>query len=369
MVRVKIVGAGSIGNHLAYASRTTKGWDVLMCDLDADALHRTRNEIYPQRYGAWDDQIQLSMVKDAPCGTFDVVMIGTPPHTHLSIAFDVLQHEQPKVLAIEKPICTPSLEHAQKLYDIARNSDTAVLVGHNHTLCKNTVTAEQILRQGGLGSIVTIHSGIHEHWGGIYQAHPWLQGPQDTYLGYTAKGGGAVGEHSHGINNWQHFAHLLDLGKIVEVTATMDMVQEGRADYDRIVNIAVRTDRGFYGTIVQDVVTSPVKKHVRIQGKDGYLEWFVRYDAAHDAVVYHQNGKDPQTVLIPQKRTDDFQCEIEHIDKILNREIKREDSPIAIERGLDTMLVIAAAYLSHQQKKAMRIDYTKGYSLEAITPA
>ncbi len=30
-------------------------------------------------------------------------------------------------------------------------------------------------------------------------AHPWLAGPQDSYLGFWRRGGGASGEHSHAI--------------------------------------------------------------------------------------------------------------------------------------------------------------------------
>ena len=35
MTKVKIYGAGSIGNHLAYACRS-KGWDVTLCDIDTE---------------------------------------------------------------------------------------------------------------------------------------------------------------------------------------------------------------------------------------------------------------------------------------------------------------------------------------------
>ena len=43
--KVKVYGAGSIGNHLAQASRRM-GWSVDICDIDNDALDRTKNEIY-----------------------------------------------------------------------------------------------------------------------------------------------------------------------------------------------------------------------------------------------------------------------------------------------------------------------------------
>ena len=56
--KVKILGAGSIGNHLAHASRKM-GWCVDIYDIDANALVRTKEEIYPGRYGEWDKTINL----------------------------------------------------------------------------------------------------------------------------------------------------------------------------------------------------------------------------------------------------------------------------------------------------------------------
>ncbi len=46
MYNVKILGAGSIGNHLANASRRL-GWQVTLCDMDPAALQRTKEDIYP----------------------------------------------------------------------------------------------------------------------------------------------------------------------------------------------------------------------------------------------------------------------------------------------------------------------------------
>jgi pyruvate/2-oxoglutarate dehydrogenase complex dihydrolipoamide dehydrogenase (E3) component len=45
-VKVKIFGAGSIGNHLANASRRLD-WQVDVVDIDLAALKRMREEIYP----------------------------------------------------------------------------------------------------------------------------------------------------------------------------------------------------------------------------------------------------------------------------------------------------------------------------------
>jgi len=58
MKSVLIFGAGSIGNHLAHACRN-KDWEVAIYDADPQALERTRETIYPQRYGKWDNNICL----------------------------------------------------------------------------------------------------------------------------------------------------------------------------------------------------------------------------------------------------------------------------------------------------------------------
>ena len=57
-LHVKVYGAGSIGNHLAHASRSLN-WNVDVVDIDEDALVRMKENIYPMRYKKWDETIGL----------------------------------------------------------------------------------------------------------------------------------------------------------------------------------------------------------------------------------------------------------------------------------------------------------------------
>ena len=68
---------------------------------------------------------------------------------------------------------------------------------------------------------------------------------------------------------------------------------------------------------------------------------------------------------MPKKRTDDFVGEIDHIEDVL--EGKEVESPISLERGLDTMMVIAAAHISNKLDRIVKINYKDGYSLESST--
>lgn len=354
MYSVLIYGAGSIGNHLAYACRC-KDWQVTMVDIDSHALRRTREEIYPGRYGRWDDVIALASSADIEGVKPDVVFIGTPPDTHMSIALEVLLQKNPRVLLIEKPLCTPDLKGYAELAAAAKKVETIVLTGYNHVHTRNTREAENVLRGGAIGKPLSMTVRWLEHWGGIFAAHPWLNGPADTYLGFSSLGGGACGEHSHGINLFQHFARILGVGRVAELSCTMDMVRLGEADYDRNCLINVTLESGLVGSVAQDVITSPAVKTLRVQGEKGFLEWYANYRGGNDAVVWGVDGHEPREILIPKKRPDDFTGEIDEVEAVLHG--KSTGASLSLEAGYETMQVIAAAYRSHELKKTVQVEY------------
>ena len=364
-MKVKIYGAGSIGNHLAYASRVM-GWEVLICDIDEAALERTKKDIYPSRYGIWDSAIELKTVEESADIDSDIIFVGTPPDSHIDIAIDVHKKSDPKLILIEKPLSGPSLERCQEFYELSQESETIICVGYNHVLGKNTVEAERILRENKSSKCVFLEAEFREYWGGIFRAHPWLAGPHESYLGDSQKGGGASGEHSHAINIWQHFGSILDLGRITEVHSFMDFVQDERIAYDRYCHINVQTEKGYTGSITQDVISEPSKKAVRIQFEDGFLEWVVNRDERGDTVIYQFREYSTEEIPIQKTRPDDFNWEVEHIQDLIDG--KCQESPISLERGLDTMMVLAAAHLSFHQKSPVAIDYKSGYRLDAIEP-
>jgi predicted dehydrogenase len=241
MTRVKVIGAGSIGNHLSHAARR-KGWSVAICDIDPAALERTRTQIYPSRYGAWDESIALYSSDEAPRGGFDYIFVGTPPDSHMALALAALD-EKPRAILIEKPLAGADLAGCQELYEKSRGSGTRLFVGYDHVVAKSlTYLASEAAN--GFGPVETIDVSFREHWQGIFNAHPWLSGPADTYLGYWQRGGGALGEHSHAVNMWQHLAHAVGAGRVTKVTSALDYIEQGKAEYDRIAHLTLETEMG-----------------------------------------------------------------------------------------------------------------------------
>ncbi len=362
MYSVKIYGAGSIGNHLSNACRK-KGWSVQVCDNDPEALKRMKDDIYPSRYGSWDSNIKLFLNSEIDSSLyFDVVVIGTPPESHIPIAISELKSENcPRLILIEKPLCTPDLSGAQELFDLAREKNVIVLCAFNHNLTKNTSDADLFIKQKDLGVCKSLHVQWLEHWGGIFKAHPWLDGPSDSYLGYTERGGGASCEHAHAVSIWQHFSLGLGMGDITEVTSIMSNVEKEGCKYDELSQMIVKTSRGLTGTIIQDVLTEPAVKKATAECENGSFKWEVNRENLVDYL-----SCDGEETCYRKTRTQDFEGEIDHVEEILLNNFT-EESPISLERGLKAMMVISAAIHSSRIGKKVKIDYSKGFSTESFS--
>lgn len=342
-MKVKIIGAGSIGNHLAQASRRM-GWEVAIVDADPKALERTRTDIYPKRYGAWDPAITLYKAGEEPKGGFDIIMIGTPPDSHAKLALAAIA-ENPRLLHIEKPLATPDLAGIAEFEAAMKaHPDTIATVGYDHAVAESAEFVRDAAAGGTVGKILTIDVEFREHWRGIFGAHPWLAGPQDSYLGYWRRGGGAGGEHSHALHLWFFFARALGWGVVKESKAMFDIRKENGAEYDRLAAFLLKTDADGMGRVVQDVITYPVRKWARLQGDKGYIEWICGGSPEGDLVRWQKEGEDAQEKVFAKKRPDDFYRETVHYQKLLSGEIARENSSLVYDRGREVMEVLNRAY-------------------------
>lgn len=358
-----IYGAGSIGNHLSHAARRL-GWEVTVCDVDPEALRRMREEIYPGRYGRWDAGIrQLPAAALGPGDVFDCVMIGTPPDTHVAVAAEAVGRAR-KALLIEKPLATPSLAGCAALRKRLARFAGRAFVGYDHVVGAAAVRLADLLRQGVAGEVETIDVEFREHWGGIFAAHPWLAGPWDSYLGFSGRGGGAAGEHSHALNLWQHLARAAGAGRVRSVNAVCRWVRDGRVDYDALCALTLAAESGLVGRVVQDVVSVPAAKQARVQGSKGRLEWVCGLEPGVDAVRFRSAGGAVEEERFPKTRPDDFLAELRAIqDSAAGGDAA---DGIRIERGFDTQLVLAAALRADETGREVTLDYTRSYGPEAL---
>lgn len=346
-MQVKIIGAGSIGNHLTQAARRM-GWAVTVVDADPKALTRMREDIYPARYGKWDPEIKQYVAGQEPKGGFDVIMIGTPPHVRLSVALEAIK-ENPKVLFLEKPLTFPFDPALKKLStQLKKKRGVIGLVGYDHAVAKSIQRIEALLKKKVIGKPLTLDVEFREHWQGIFKAHPWLSGPQDSYLGYWKKGGGASGEHSHALHLWQHLARQAGMGGWKQMNSHLKLEKKGKAEYDSVASFLFETEKGNAGRVIQDVVTMPTRKWARIQGTDGFIEWGCNGHATGDLVRWSSNSE-VHGEIFPKNRPDDFYFEMLHIKAILTKKINAKDSPLRLETGFAVMRILENAWSSKKE--------------------
>jgi len=338
--RVKVIGAGSIGNHLAHGCRSL-GMEVTIVDLSPEALTRTREVIYPSRYGAWDTEIRLASPPEVEGESFDVVIVGTPPATHLAIATaEINSTTPPVVLLIEKPLAHPDADAVQHFVESAHRSSTRVLVGYNQRLKANTVAFLDAVAHLDLGTLTGLHSHMLESWDGILTAHFWMASEKDSYLAFTDQGGGALLEHSHALNLFLYLAGALGQGRVTEVTADMDWVSHDTGRYDRDTTLHLTLESGLIGEVRQDLHTWPARKEAVAVFDHGSLVWNMGGDA--DTVTHlDAAGKEVTTWNFPKTRPDDFIGEIRHLQDLLAD--PAQPSPLDLNEGLAVMDVIFAA--------------------------
>jgi predicted dehydrogenase len=343
-MKVKIIGAGSIGNHLTQACRRM-GWSVCIVDADPKALLRMKNDIYPTRYGAWDNSIKQYTPDTAPRGGFDIIMIGTPPHVRMAVALEMLA-EKPKILQLEKPLCAPFDKNLRKFVAACKKQKTTkVIVGYDHSVAKAMHRVAELIANRITGEVKTIDVEFREHWDGIFKAHPWLKGPQDTYLGYWKKGGGSSGENSHALHLWQYLARISGFGVWKKMSAAMKMEKDGKVEYDSLAAFLFETDKKKIGRVVQDVVTKPTRKWARVQGENGFVEWIGGGHPTGGDIV-HFAGADGviKEEIFEKNRPDDFYQETLHIQDILCGNVSTQDSPLSFESALSVMSVLETAW-------------------------
>jgi len=349
---VKVIGAGSIGNHLAHGCRKM-GWDVTIVDLSPEALERTKDTIYPSRYGAWDTGITLANPTDVEADSFDIVIVGTPPATHLGVATAELSGTPPKLLLIEKPLSHPDPEAVNSFLAVASRSPTRVLVGYNQRHKPNTQKFLEVAREASLGALTGLSSHMLESWDGILKAHFWMNSEKDSYLAFTDQGGGALLEHSHALNLFLYFAKELGHGSVTEVDASIEWVAHESGRYDRDTRLSLTLESGLIGEVRQDLHTWPAKKEAVATFENGRLVWTMG-DSSDAVSLFAADGTVMETWDFPKTRPDDFRGEISHLEDLL----QNPDLPssLGLAQGLAVMEVALAAMESSDSGSVARVS-------------
>jgi predicted dehydrogenase len=327
-----VVGAGSIGAHLS-RSLSKAGWFVTVIDTSKVALDRFVEDLYPRRYGQLPNNVRAALSGDlAPEQTFDALLVGTPPDTHISV---LREHgfRATGIVSIQKPLTTFRKSEIRELENLATSSTATFLAGFNHRVSLGALAFWSLV--GGLfsGQKVSIEVNWLENWEGVMKAHPWLRSPGDTYLGFTSRGGGSLFEHAHGLDLGLLACELLDLGPITKFSSSAVLVSEESLNYDQEVQIKAEYPNGSSLVCRQDVVTWPAKKEMKITSDNWSAVLAV--GSPETVIVSSAQGAVEFQCTYSKSREEDFDAEVRQFGLLVG-EARPMETMSGLSHGLRT---------------------------------
>lgn len=330
-----IFGAGSIGNHMAYASRKLK-FNVDVTDISNEALDRMKNKIFPERYGKWDPKIRLITFKEIfkIKKNYNLIIIGTPPDTHFQIFKKISNKIKYKNLLIEKPI----INYISKNYKKFNDNKGRVFCGYNHSLSLAFQYFFNILKKKNK-KINKICVEWKEGWTGILNAHPWLINEFHSYLGNIKKGGGALQEHSHGLHLLLLILNLINVQLNKKNIKYFSIIKnnQNKKKYDCYTNLT-SLSKNIFIKYETDLISKKTQKKIEIETENENLILIFNYQKNIDAVLIKRNEKIIKKKLFKKNRSTEFQREINHINKINKYEYLK--SPIYYKNGINVIKII-----------------------------
>ena len=340
MEEVLIFGSGSIGNHLANACRKL-GLSVNVTDIAPKALLRMKNKIYPSRYSKWDNKIKLieySKVFKLK-KNFDLILIGTPPSTHLALTNKILNNLTFKKLMIEKPLTTHREKINLKKFS-SLLSKKKIFVGYNHSISKAFLNYQNLIKRIKKKDIEIIDVNWQEGWKGILNAHFWNKDEFSSYLGNLSQGGGCIHEHSHGIHLIICLSEILNF-KIPNKVFKFKFFKNKNKKiyYDNYVDIKWR-HKDFVISYVSDLISEPADKSICIYTKNSKYELIFNYKKKYDLIkLTNLSTNLVKLKYFKKERATDFINEIEHIIAT-NTKRKYKNSFINLAKGVETQKLI-----------------------------
>ena len=333
---IKIIGSGSAGNHMAYALQKLAD-KIVLTDLSKGALKRSKNNIYIPRYKKWSKKINLEIEGKDKNINYDAIVIASPPNTHLSLIKKNINKS--KIFLIEKPICEPNIRTINEFEKIInKHKNKIFLCGYNHRLFPSTILLKKILKQQR-NNFNFIEIKFKENTEGFLKAHSWYKSLSDSYLSSTKKGGGALSEHSHGINLCQYM--LDDNFNFKLISKDISFLKNKNVNYDESSNL-IFSDKNKVISIFQNFITKPTEKEVTISGSNFFVKLIYNYKNSNDRIIYYnKKNRSKKIFTFKKKRSDDFIYEAKYLIKIIKqKKINEFMNILSAKKAIKTMKLI-----------------------------
>ena len=271
--KVLIFGSGSIGTHHTNAA-ISLDCDVYVTDKKFSQLQNMKDNIYPQRYGHWNNQINLIPYKQVFLLKyyFDLVIIGVPPKNHLPLIKLCEKYLKFKKILVEKPLCVYNQNFSFLNYGKLKNK---VFCGFNHSISPSFLFFLYVVKKKLINKKPRVNINIEwkESFDLILKAHPWIKSIRDSYLSNYKIGGGVCHEYSHAIHLFIIFKEILFNNNSPKFKKKIKFKKAGKFKYDNDLQLTYYDKFKTLNLFINSKNDPAVKKIDINQNEKKFLIW------------------------------------------------------------------------------------------------
>ena len=258
-----IAGLGSIGrrhfrNLIALGEK-----DIVLLRSHRATLPDDELAGYPV-----ETDIHDALTKHKP----DAVIVANPTSLHLDIAIPAA--EAGCAILLEKPV-SDSLDRLDVLQQAAEKSGSKILVGFQFRYHPTLNKARELIRQGALGKILTVHA----HWGEyLPQWHPW-EDYRQSYASRADLGGGVIRTLTHPLDYLRYL-----IGEVDSLWSFNGHLSALELDVEDVAEIGLKFATRAVGGVHLNYFQRPPVHRLEIVGTNGTLRW----DNADGILHFHK---------------------------------------------------------------------------------
>lgn len=247
-----IAGLGSIGRR-HFRNLTALGeTDIVLLRSHRATLPDDELAGYPV-----ETDIHTALTKQKP----DAVIVANPTALHLDVAIPAA--EAGCHILLEKPV-SDSLDRLDVLQKAAQKSGSKILVGFQFRYHPTLNKARELIRQGALGKVLTVHA----HWGEyVPQWHPW-EDYRQSYAARADLGGGVIRTLTHPLDYLRYI-----VGEVDSLWSFNGHISALEMDVEDVAEIGLKFSNGAIGGVHLNYVQRPPTHRLEIVGTDGTLRW------------------------------------------------------------------------------------------------
>ena len=247
-----IVGLGSIGRRHFRNLIALEEKDIVLLRSHRATLSDDELAGYPI-----ETDLKEALKKHKP----DAVIVANPTSLHLDVAIPAA--EAGCHILLEKPVSN-SFERLDVLHDAAQKSRSRILVGFQFRYHPTLNQARQLIQNGALGQVLTVHA----HWGEyLPQWHPW-EDYRQSYAARTELGGGVILTLTHPLDYLRYL-----IGEVDSLWSFNGHISSLEMDVEDVAEIGLKFSNGAIGGIHLNYVQRPPVHRLEIVGTHGTLRW------------------------------------------------------------------------------------------------